>query len=145
MWSPGGPGAAAGTRDYLSIEGDVVGVELQPARLCGHLLAITHCLRQYVDHRQSALDLGGQSRILALRTDSGVQIADRRQQYPGFAQRRQHLADVVEERGVGPDDEDTALAELLTVRVQQIRCSVQCHGRLAGARSALHHQHTAML
>ncbi len=59
VWSPGGPGAAAGTRDYLSIEGDVVGIELQPARLCGHLLAITHCLCQYVDHRQSALDLGG--------------------------------------------------------------------------------------
>jgi hypothetical protein len=58
----------------------------------------------------------------------------------GLAQRGQHLGDVAQEDGVGPDDQHTLDVEALPVLVEQERRPVQAHCGLAGPRAALHHQ-----
>ena len=58
-----------------------------------------------------------------------------------LAERRQHVADVVEERLVRPDDEHAVASEPTPMLEQQVRRTVQRDGGLAGAGATLDDQH----
>ena len=75
----------------------------------------------------------------------GEQVRDRRQHHRVLAQRRQHLADVPQERRVRADDQHTALLQLGAMVVEQVRRPVQRHRCLPGARTALDHHDAGLI
>ena len=97
---------------------------------------------QLVEHRRVAL---GPGRVRVV--DAGdldlrhAQVEHRRLAHAALAERRQDVADVVEERPVGPDHEHAVAGQAAAVLEQQVRGAVQGDGRLAGARAALHDEH----
>ena len=117
---------------------DAVGADLQVARW--HLLAIPHRPAQHVDHLEVALDHRGFGVVVGGGPDTREQLGDRAEHHVGLAQRRQDLADVAQEGGVRPDDQDAAAFQGPAVGVEQVRGPVQRRDRLAGARAALDDQ-----
>ena len=97
---------------------------------------------QLVEHRRVAL---GPSRRRVV--DAGdvdlrhAQVERRRLAHAALAERRQDVADVVEERPVRSDHEHAVAGEAAAVLEQQVGGAVQGDGRLAGARAALHDEH----
>ncbi len=79
-----------------------------------------------------------------VRGDAREQAGDRCQHHGGLAERRQHVADVAQERRVGPDHQHAAPLQLLPVGVEQVGGAVQRDRGLAGAGAALHDQHAAV-
>ncbi len=69
-----------------------------------------------------------------------AQIVDGALSDGALAERRQHVGDVVEECSVRTDHEDAVARQPSAVLEQEKRCSVERHGRLAGARAALDDQ-----
>ena len=63
--------------------------------------------------------------------------------HTGFTKRRQHLVDVVQERGARADDEHARSGQRAAMRVQQVGGAVQRDGGLACAGAALHHHGAA--
>lgn len=140
-----GAGPAARLGGDLSVEGDRVAVEGQRDRLRRDLLPVADRLFEHLQDRRGPFDLPGPQRVLAGRLHARIQIADGGQQHAGLAEGGQHLADVVEEGGVGADDQHARLGQLLAEGVEQVGGAVQRHGRLAGAGTALHDQHALVL
>ena len=56
-----------------------------------------------IDHAGLALEAGHAGRVLGPDLDPVDEPLDRRQGHAGLAQRRQHVLDVAQEQGVGPD------------------------------------------
>ncbi len=103
----------------------------------GQRLPVADVLREHAGHLRPPLDLGGLRGVRTGRPHAREQLADGREEHAGLAEAGQHLADVAEERRVGPDDEDGAAGQQLAVLVEQVRGPVQGDGGLAGAGSAL--------
>ena len=104
-------------------------------------LTIPEGSAQNRDHAQIALDAGRRRIVQPLDPGTGQQIGQHRHFNTGLAQRWQHLLDVGEEQAVGAEHQHSLAFERETVGVEQIGGSVEgCH-RLAGAGTALHHQH----
>ena len=98
-------------------------------------------------HLRRPLDLLGQQRFSTHRTggDARVEGARSRQHHAGLTEARQDLGDVVEEAGVGADDEDARPLQLLAPRVQEVGGPVEGDGGLAGARATLDDSHSAVV
>ncbi len=143
--SAGRPGATPRAGHHLAVEGERVGVEAQLHGGAGHLLPVADGLLEHLHHVQGALELAGHGIVLDGRRDPRIQIPDRRQQHAGLTERGQHLTDVVEEAAVRAHDEHAALGQLLSVGVEQVGRAVQRDRGLAGARTALDDEDTAML
>ncbi len=109
--------------------------------LVGQFLPVADGGGEHLDHVQPALEFGGLGGFHGARVHPGVELAHGLGEHAGLAQRRQHLVDVAQERGVGADQQHAAPGQPLAVGVEQVGGPVQGHGGLAGARTALHHQH----
>ena len=70
-----------------------------------------------------------------------AQVEHRRLAHAALAERREDVADVVEERPVRPDHEHAVAGEAAAVLEQQVRGTVQGDGGLAGAGAALDDEH----
>ena len=136
----GPPRAGAGLRDEVAVDLDRLAVDEERQRAPRQLLAVADRGGEHLGHVGRSLArrrLGG---LRAPRREARVELADRREQDAGLAERGQHLLDVAQERRVGPDDEHAALRELAAVGVEQVGRAVQRHGGLAGAGAALDDQ-----
>ena len=110
-------------------------------RAARHLLAVADRRGDHTRHLRAPLDLGDLGRLGPAGVEAGEQLPDRAEHDAGLPQRRQHLADVAQERGVRADDQHAAAGEPVAVGVEQVGRAVQGHRGLAGARTALHHEH----
>ena len=97
--------------------------------------------REHVQDLQRALEPRGFRGVLGGDVQPGHEVAGGHEHHVGLAQRRQHAADVVQERRVGPDHEHAMAFHPLPLGVEQVRDAVQRHHGLTGARAALDHQH----
>ncbi|WP_345403638.1 hypothetical protein [Nonomuraea salmonea] len=134
-------GLVLGVVEHLPVDGERDAADLQLDRLARDALPVAYGLGDHVGHPRVALDRGHLGAVAPGGGDAGVELADRGQQHVGLAERGQHLLDVAQEGEVGAEDEHAAPLEALAVGVEQVRGPVQGHDGLAGARSALHHQH----
>ena len=91
--------------------------------------------------RRSPLTRAVEADVAAPHAHVVDQVGQHRQLDAGLAERRQHLLDVAEEQAVGPDDQHALALEREAVRVEEVGGPVQRHDGLAGAGTALHHQH----
>ncbi len=129
-----------------------LGVDLQPdaadgdrQRVLGQPLPVGDGGGEDVEHRQGALDPRDVGRVLGGDVQAGHEVARGREHDVGLAQRRQHPADVVEERRVGADDEDAVALDALALGVEQVGDAVQRHHGLPGAGAALDHGHARVV
>ena len=77
--------------------------------------------------------------------DRTEQVREHRLLHPGLAQGGQHLLDVGQEEPVRAHHQHALALQGEPVGVEEIGGPVKGHDRLAGPRSALHHQHTGQL
>ena len=106
-------------------------------------LAAFHSVGDGMRHARVALERGDARRVLGAGGDAGQQRRHGARQNAGFAQRGEHLVNVMEECVARAHDEHAGMRQALAMRVQQISGAVQSHGGLAGARSALHDERLA--
>ena len=92
-------------------------------------------------HPGITLQTGDVGRAVLADPDLGDETGHGREGDPRLSQRGEDLLDVAEEERVGTDHQHALPLEGEPVRVEQIGGPVQGHGRLAGARAALHDQH----
>ncbi len=137
-------GALAGDVHQTVVEHEDLAVVLDGDHRVGQRLPADHDLGEDIGHVGPALHGGGLGRVGRGRLHPGEQLAHRREEHARLAEGGQHLTDVAEERRVGSDDQYRPLGEQLAVLVQQIGGAVQGDGRLAGARTALHHHDAAV-
>ena len=137
-------GAVAGAEDRLAAQRDRHPVGVDRDVVLGHSLPVADGLLHHPHHPLVALDDGGGVAGVG-RVHAGEQVAERVQHHVGLAEGRQHLADVAEERGVRPDDQDAAALKGAAVSVEQVGGAVQRGDRLAGARAALDDQHAGQV
>lgn len=114
-------------------------------RLGRQFLPVGHGGLEHVEDLQRTLDLGRLGRVLGGDVQAGHEVAGRHEHRVRLSQRRQHPADVVEERRGGPHHEHTVSLHLLAVGVKQVRHAVQRHHGLAGTRAALDDQHAGVV
>jgi hypothetical protein len=138
---PGGAGAFAGDVDQAVVEHQDLAVVLDGEDRVGQGLAVADDGGEDVGHRGAALHGGRLRGVDRRRAHPRVQLADGREEHAGLAEGGQHLADVAEEGGVGPDDEHGPPGEQLAVLVEEVGGPVQGDGGLAGARAALDDEH----
>ena len=100
---------------------------------------------EHVHHLQRSLGARGLGGVVGGHVQPWHEVPGRHEHHVRLAERRQHTADVVQEGGVGSDDEDAVVFDPPALRVEQVRNAVQRHHRLAGAGSALDHQHPGMV
>ncbi len=140
----GGAGPAPGLVHQVRVQDQIAVVVRDHDRPVRQGLPVRHEARQRIRHRRIALDPGGPGRVGAGGGDAREELAGRGEQHTGLTERGQHLADVAEERRVGPDDQHRAPGQLLAVGVEQIRGAVQGDDGLAGAGAALHDEDAAV-
>ncbi|WP_454294461.1 hypothetical protein [Salana multivorans] len=92
--------------------------------------------------RPAPLDPGDVVRLGRGRGDTRQERGHRGRDHPGLAERREDLLDVAQERVGRADQQHTGAGHPLAVGVEEVGGTVQCHGRLAGSRAALDHEHT---
>ena len=101
-----------------------------------------------IAHAIFSLELGGLQAVARLVGPAELDAWDQVSQHglfdAGLAEGRQNAFDVTEEHAVRPNDQHTLIFERESVRVQQIRRTVQRHHGLASARATLYDEH-AML
>src|SRR3546814_502385 len=76
---------------------------------------------------------------------SDLEVGQHGQLHARLAEAREHLLDVAEEEPVGANHQDALALEREAVRVEQVGGAVKGDDGLAGARTALHHQHAGQL
>ena len=102
--------------------------------------------REHLGQPGVALERGHVGRLVAADRPLRVDLAQRPRGELGdrglgrldLAERRQHVADVAQEAGVGADHQHALAGQLLAVREQQVRRPVQADRRLARTRRTLH-------
>ncbi len=96
---------------------------------------------QNLEHSRIALQLGDVHVVAAFDVHAGhAQIEDRALLHAAFTERREDVADVVEQDLVRSDDEHTFADEPPAMLEQQIGSSVQTNRCLPGSRTTLHDQ-----
>ncbi len=104
-------------------------------------LAVADGLGQDLGHAAVALDPGRDLGVAAAHADRVDQVGQHRELDAGLAERWQHLLDVAEEEPVGPDDQHALVLQREAVRVEEVGGPVEGDDGLAGAGTALHHEH----
>ena len=143
------PGSAHDARRLVGAQTDVAGAERQHEVVPQRTLTIADRLVDQVGHPGVALEPCCGGRIVAVGTGAeevhvGDEVGEHDLGDAGLAERREHLLDVPEEHPVRSDDEHALILEREPVGVQQVRGAVECDHGLAGARPALHHEHTGL-
>ena len=144
--------ALRGAHDALRLFGPqahVSGAERHHEVLADGALAIGDGLIDDQAHPQVALHPRGELRVGGIDAVAGPphvghEIGEHDLLHAGLAQRRQHTLDVAQEHPVRTDDQHALVLQREPVRVEQIGGAVQRHDGLAGAGTALHHQHTGL-
>ena len=90
-------------------------------------------------HPGIPLDRRDLRRFLSRERDVPCEVGQAGLLHLDLAKCGQHISDVVQERGVGPHDEDAGPAQALAVGIEQERQPVQARGGLSGAGSSLDH------
>ncbi len=105
-------------------------------------LSVADGAAQHGHDAQVALDPRREAPVVRVDVHVGHEIGEHGQLDTGLAERRQDLFDVAEEQAVGADDQHALTFEREAVRVEQVGGAVQGDDGLAGARAALHDEHT---
>ena len=95
---------------------------------------------QQLHHTDVALKPVNLFDVVGPHFDVGHQTGNRRKGDPRLAQRRQNVFNVVQEQGVGADDQNSLTLQRGAVGKEEVSGAVQRDGRLAGAGSTLHEQ-----
>ena len=139
-----GPARAA-ARQTAGRAGATVRSTVTSDRAVRDPLPIGDRLRDHLGHHRAALHLGALGGLRPGRGQARVQLGDRDEPDAVLTERRQHLADEPQERRIRPDHQNSALFQLLTMRVKQKCGPVQRDRGLAGARTALDDQDSGQL
>ena len=137
---PGRACSITRSHHHLGRHDDAGAADLELARTLGDALPLTHGTRDDLSHASAALECSDLVGLPRASVDAGEELTGGGQHGGCFAQRRQDLADVVQEDPIGPDDEHAAARKLLAVRVKQVGGAMQRDDGLATAGTALHHE-----
>ena len=130
---------------HLGSQLNISTLNIQTLNLSRYLLTIRHRTLNNLDHAQIALQSGHCTVFLRHSAQTRVQGRQRRHHHAGLTQRRKHTLDIPHERIRRTNHQHTSLRQALTVRIQQIRRTMQRHSGLTGTGATLHHTHTRQI
>ena len=131
--------------NHLRSQLNISTLNIQTLNLSRHLLTIRHRTLNNLHHAQIALQRGNRAVLLRHSTQTRVQGRQRSHHHAGLTQRRKHTLDIPHERIRRTNHQHASLRQALTVRVQQVRRTMQRHSSLTGTRATLHNTHTRQL
>ncbi len=142
------PGCLDDARRVGDGEADEPGAERHPEVGPERALAVGDGLVDDRRHPGVPLDPGGELGVALVARARPAHVGDEVGQHDlldtGLAERREHPLDVAQEHPVRSDDEDALILQREAVGVQQICRAVEGDDGLAGARTALDHEHTGL-
>ena len=128
--------------NHLRSQLNISTLNIQTLNLSRYLLTIRHRTLNNLHHAQIALQRGNRAVVLRHSTQTRVQGRQRSHHHAGLPQRRKHTLDIPHERIRRTNHQHAGLRQALTVRVQQVRRTMQRHSSLTGTRTTLHNTHT---
>ena len=131
--------------NHLRSQLNISTLNIQTLNLSRHLLTIRHRTLNNLHHAQIALQRGNRAVLLRHSTQTRIQGRQRSHHHASLTQRRKHTLDIPHERIRRTNHQHTSLRQALTVRIQQVRRTMQRHSSLTGTRATLHNTHTRQL